>query len=66
MLFRPKRATDSYIPNPSVLRQSVHELREVYSNLTDAEYYRWYENRYGVKAKTVESILRSDENGQSV
>lgn len=66
MRFLPKSRVrvgmDSHVSNPTILRQSVIELRGVYSNLTDDEYYRFYENKYGVKANVVKEILRSDKD----
>lgn len=60
--FVPRKRNDSFVPNLNILRQSILELREVYSEMSEMEYCLMYERKYGVKWKDVKSYLRSGEN----
>ncbi|KRE33272.1 hypothetical protein [Paenibacillus sp. Soil724D2] len=61
-----KKRHDSFVPNPSVLRQSILELRGVYSEMSEMEYCLMYERKYGVKWQDVKIYLRSVENADQV
>lgn len=64
--FIARKRIDTHVPNGSLLRQSILELRSIYSELTDDEYAIWYENKYNVKQKDVKKILRSVVNESSI
>ena len=50
---------DNSIPyrNANMLKQSVIEVRKVYSNMSDREFVNWYSRKYRVEANFVRSVL---------
>jgi hypothetical protein len=54
----PRKAATPIITTGEQLRQSVIELRGIYSNLSLDEYCLMYERKYGVKSKEVKRILK--------
>lgn len=39
------------------IRQSIKELRQIYDNLSDEQFVKWYSKRYRVSAASIVEVL---------
>lgn len=55
----------SRMSTPEEVRQSILDLRRIYSGLSDERFVAWYSHKYGVPKDAIKKVLQSNVNNVS-